>query len=168
MLVNEISLGLFYFLSVAIALNFMAWMLLRCFPKVFLDKTGQKRNDPDTWYEEPGRETSYLRFGFDDKSEFTRFLKEKRKSNNFQIEYEPLTDFRHKPFSSKYINISEHGFRLVKNQGPWPIVSSYYNIFVFGGSTIFNWSTDDSSVPSFLQESLREFDGKEVKVYNFG
>ena len=106
MIVNEISLGLFYLLSVAVALNLMSWVLLRCFPEAFLDKGERKRNDPNMWYEEPDQEKTYLSFGFDDKSGFARFLKEKRKSGNFQIEYEPLTDFRHQPFSSKYINIS--------------------------------------------------------------
>ena len=168
MLMYKISMGLFYFLSVVVTLNLMAWVFLRCIPEAFLDKRERKRNDPNTWYEEPGREKAYLWFGFEDKSGFVRFLKEKRKSGNFQIEYEPLTDFRHQPFSSKYINISEHGFRLVKNQGPWPLESSYYNIFVFGGSTVFSWGTDESAMPSYLQEALKKFDGKEVKVYNFG
>jgi len=42
--------------------------------------------------------------------------------------YEEITQFREATTSGKYVNVSEHGFREVANQGPWPPDESYINI----------------------------------------
>ena len=84
--------------------------------------------------------------------------------------YEPYTQFKERTYKGKYINVSEHGFRHVKNQGPWPPDSKHFNIFLFGGSTTFNYGvSDEHTIASYLQEmlsNLKSTDG--IYVYNFG
>ena len=58
--------------------------------------------------------------------------------------YEPFTQFRERPFSGKFVNVSEAGYRLSKNQGPWPPDPTHYNVFVFGGSTTFGYGLPDT------------------------
>lgn len=84
--------------------------------------------------------------------------------------YEPYTQFKERPFMGKYINVHEAGFREIKNQGPWPPDKKNINIFLFGGSTLFNYGLpDDETIASYLQENLQSSKlGKNVFVYNFG
>lgn len=84
--------------------------------------------------------------------------------------FEPVTQFKERPCKGKFVNIDKNGFRNVKNQGPWPVDSDAFNIFIFGGSTAFGYGVDDSStIASRLQEILSK-NGKYAKVYiyNFG
>jgi len=84
--------------------------------------------------------------------------------------YSPGVGFSHKPRKGKFVSIDKNGFRLVKNQGPFPIDKSNFNIFVFGFSTTFGVGVkDNESIPSFLQEKLRShFKSNNICVYNFG
>jgi hypothetical protein len=83
--------------------------------------------------------------------------------------YEPLTQFKERPFKGRFVNVSEAGFRVSKNQGPWPPDPENYNIFVFGGSTTFGYGVpDDQTIASYLQDYLSEFTTRSVRVYNFG
>ena len=83
--------------------------------------------------------------------------------------YEPFTQFKERPYHGKYVNVSEHGFRVSKNQGPWPPKQSNLNIFLFGGSTTFGYGiTDDQTIASHLQEYLSNKLNRGVSVYNFG
>ena len=83
--------------------------------------------------------------------------------------YEPYTQFKERSFSGKYINVSNDGFRVVKNQGPWPPDSNNLNVFLFGGSTAFGYGVkDDESIPSNIQELISAKTNKKVCVYNFG
>ncbi|MBI5722943.1 MAG: SGNH/GDSL hydrolase family protein [Planctomycetes bacterium] len=86
------------------------------------------------------------------------------------VQFESFTQFRERPRTGRYVNVSEHGFfRLIKDQGPWPIDSGNYNVFVFGGSTTFGYGVaDDQTIASHLQEHLGTAAGRPVKVYNFG
>ncbi len=87
------------------------------------------------------------------------------------IEYEPFLQFQEKPFKGSFVNVSEHGFRLSKNQGPWPLSPNYFSIFLFGGSTTFGYGVpDDQTIASYLQEALAGHPqkGKPIRVYNFG
>jgi len=78
------------------------------------------------------------------------------------------TMFRERPFAGKYVNVSPHGFRLVKDQGPWPPDPTNINVFVFGGSTAFGYGVpDDQSVASHLQDVLGARSKGRVCVYNF-
>jgi len=83
--------------------------------------------------------------------------------------YEPYTGFKERPFKGKYINVSNDGFRLVNNQGPWPPDLKNLNVFLFGGSTTFGYGVrDGESVPSNIQDLLSQKTNKKVCVYNFG
>ncbi len=84
--------------------------------------------------------------------------------------YEPYTQFKERPVMGHYVNVSENGFRLIKNQGPWPPNPNNFNVFLFGGSTTFGYGVPDGeTIASYLQElcsnqNLR----KGIFVYNFG
>ena len=84
-------------------------------------------------------------------------------------EYEPFTQFKERPFQGRFVNVSENGFRLSKDQGPWPPDPENYNVFLFGGSTAFGYGVpDDQTVASYLQDDLRRAVSRTVCVYNFG
>jgi len=83
--------------------------------------------------------------------------------------YEPFTQIKERPYSGDYVNVDENGFRVTKNQGPWPPDSDNFNIFLFGGSTVFGYGVpDDQTVASYLQEVLSNRLECTVRVYNFG
>ena len=83
--------------------------------------------------------------------------------------YEPFTGSRERPTVGKYVNVHDHGFRVIKNQGPWPPSREHLNVFCLGGSTTFGYGVMDAdSVPSHLQELLQGTASKPVRVYNFG
>lgn len=86
-----------------------------------------------------------------------------------QYVYEPFTQFKERPFHGKFVNVDEHGFRLSKNQGPWPPDPTVFNVFVFGGSTTFGYGVeDDQTIASHLQEYLNNKLGFKINIYNFG
>ncbi len=98
--------------------------------------------------------------------QITSLTMENRK---MEFMYDPFTQFREKPASGKYVNVSKAGFRLIKNQGPWPIDKKFFNVFVFGGSTTFGYRlSDDQTIASHLQDIMGSRTGLPVKVYNFG
>lgn len=85
------------------------------------------------------------------------------------FEYEPFTGFRNKPLpkKSRYVNINPAGFRISRNQAPWPPPPGSNDVFVFGGSTTFGLGvTDEETIPSYLQECSPG--GEHLAVYNFG
>jgi hypothetical protein len=83
--------------------------------------------------------------------------------------YEAMTQFKERPFVGRFVNVSEAGYRLSKNQGPWPPDRRRYNVFLFGGSTAFGYGVpDDQTIASYLQDHLRAATSREVYVYNFG
>jgi hypothetical protein len=83
--------------------------------------------------------------------------------------YESFTQFRERPSAGTYVNVDENGFRVTKQQGPWPVDQDKYNIFLFGGSTTFGYGLpDDQTVASYLQDKLSSQLGRDVRVYNFG
>jgi hypothetical protein len=85
------------------------------------------------------------------------------------LQYDPFLQFREPEHVGKYVNISKHGFRFSKNNGPWPPDGKNLNIFMFGGSTTFGYGVgDDQTIASHLQEFLGSRSVRGVKVYNFG
>lgn len=78
--------------------------------------------------------------------------------------------FAETPFHGKYVNESEHGFRVGASQGPWPPVhDGSLVVFLFGASEAFGYGvTDDQALGSRLQPLLAEKSGRPVSVYNFG
>jgi lysophospholipase L1-like esterase len=86
-----------------------------------------------------------------------------------EFEYEPFLQFKERAYAGKWVNVDKNGFRLSKNNGPWPPDSKNLNIFLFGGSTTFGYGVaDDETIASHLQEFLAGQSPREVKVYNFG
>ncbi|GFK94945.1 hypothetical protein NNJEOMEG_02793 [Fundidesulfovibrio magnetotacticus] len=148
-------------------LNLAAWLALRLLPG-----RGMLRKDKDRWmprrllslYE---REDNHKWFDLDTPEEFRAYWKE-TVPTAIDIDYEPLSEFRHRPMQGRFWNVSPHGFREVANQGPWPPSGANYNIFFFGGSTAYHVGPDWTSIPSRLQTHLRRRRGKPVCVYNFG
>lgn len=85
--------------------------------------------------------------------------------------YEPFTQFKESPYQGKYVNVDENGFRVTKNQGPWPLAKENFNVFIFGGSTTFGYGLpDEETIASYMQDYLSEInlESKKVVVYNFG
>lgn len=77
--------------------------------------------------------------------------------------------FQERPVSGKYVNVSEHGFRHVANQGPWPPAPDHFNVFCFGGSTMFGYGLpDEQTLASCLQKEFQDRSSRPVSVYNFG
>lgn len=87
-----------------------------------------------------------------------------------QLVYEPYTDAaEERPVHGRFVNIHEAGFRMGREQGPWPPEPRHYNVFLFGGSTAFGYGlVDDDTVASYLQSRLGTAGGRPVRVYNFG
>jgi hypothetical protein len=86
------------------------------------------------------------------------------------VAFHPFTLFKERPFSGKFVNVHEVGFRFSQDQAAWPPNKNRVNIFVFGGSTTFGYGVPDwQTIPSYLGESLKSWQqGDQVAVYNFG
>jgi hypothetical protein len=100
------------------------------------------------------------------KAEVAQLLNEEYRT--WQAEW--FTGFSEAPFHGKYVNVSPYGFRVGKDQGPWPPDHQKdYVVFLFGGSTAFSYGeTDDQAFGSVLQPMLEKKLGRPVAVYNFG
>src|SRR5262245_40303253 len=86
-----------------------------------------------------------------------------------QLVYEPYTDAaEERPVRGRFVNIAAAGFRVGPDQGPWPPEPTYYNVFLFGGSTAFGYGlVDHDTVAAYLQGRLGTAGGRPVRVYNF-
>ena len=84
--------------------------------------------------------------------------------------YEPFTGFAEVPDKGEYVNVSANGYRVGKDQGPWPPQKEQQVvIFLFGGSNVFSYGVPDNvALGSKLQEMLRARLERPVAVYNFG
>ncbi len=85
--------------------------------------------------------------------------------------YEPYTQFKERPYKGTFVNVSENGFRVHEDYGPWPPNPKNFNIFLFGGSTVFNYGVPDNyTIAFFLQKYFfKDKSGsKKVYIYNFG
>ena len=87
-----------------------------------------------------------------------------------KYEYEPFTGFREVPFRGKFVNVDAAGFRVSKDQAPWPPDPAADNVFVFGGSTAFGYGVaDGETIASSLQEmATADHLSPPIAVYNFG
>lgn len=93
-----------------------------------------------------------------------------QETSHRQAKYEPFTESGERPFRGKYVNVDAAGFRLSKDQAPWPPKPQAMNVFVFGGSTTFGYGLpDDQTIVSYLGEcALANGPGGRPAVYNFG
>lgn len=92
-----------------------------------------------------------------------------RETDGLRYQYEPFTGFKVKPFRGRFVNVDPAGFRISKNQAPWPPNPKATNVFVFGGSTGFGWGLpDDETVASHLQEfATADHSPPRLAIYNF-
>lgn len=82
---------------------------------------------------------------------------------------EPFTGFKERSYKGKYVNVDKNGFRVTKNQGPWPPNPDDFNIFLFGGSTTFGYGVpDEQTIASYLQLFISNSMKRNIYVYNFG
>ncbi|MGO9468096.1 MAG: SGNH/GDSL hydrolase family protein [Isosphaeraceae bacterium] len=85
------------------------------------------------------------------------------------LQYDPYTQYKERAYAGKWVNVDKTGFRLSKNNGPWPPDPKNLNVFLFGGSTTFGYGVaDDQTIATHLQEFLEGKFQRHVKVYNFG
>ncbi len=87
------------------------------------------------------------------------------------VAYEPFTQYKERPYAGKYVNVHKGGFRITKDQGPWPPDrNKYFTVFLFGGSTTFSFGlSDDQTIASYFQPLLATAGvQREARVYNFG
>jgi hypothetical protein len=84
--------------------------------------------------------------------------------------FQSYVHFRSRPLVGKYYGVTEAGYRLLRDAGPWPPDRNNINVFFFGGSTSFGVGPYWATVASYLQDVMNRsgtFDRK-VYVYNFG
>ncbi len=154
-----ISVNLFTIILILVFINLVAFLGFRfkTFIKGYL-------GDVNPIYEKYGEAVQRAYPGWK-KLDVNRLLDETWKRPPI---YESITQFKERPFKGKFVNVDEAGFRYGKNQGPWPPKPKSFNVFVFGGSTTFGYGVpDDQTVPSYLQEHLRNKGQKNTCVYNF-
>lgn len=144
-------------LGIFITLNCLAWILLQFRTDASPDKTLLKRNSTQLEVLYPGK----------NQADVAKILAE---SWTRRFSYEPFTGFKEASFSGQYVNVSDVGFRQTKDQGPWPPKPEHLTIFLFGGSTTFNYGLPDTeTIASYLQGELQTADSqKNAYVYNFG
>lgn len=83
--------------------------------------------------------------------------------------FAPYVHFKEREYVGQYINVSKKGYRLNKEQRPWPPVDGGKAVYCFGGSTTFGVGvTDNETYPSYLQEYLNSSSLHSWSVYNFG
>jgi hypothetical protein len=89
---------------------------------------------------------------------------------NRSLIYERFTGFAEMANKGNYVNVSANGYRVGKDQGPWPPQKQQQVvIFLFGGSNVFSYGVPDNlALGSRLQEMLRTRLARRVAVYNFG
>jgi len=85
------------------------------------------------------------------------------------FDYEPFTQFKVHPTQGVYTNVSENGFRSNGEAAPWPLDQASFNVFVFGGSTIFGTMLPDAqTIPAALEAHMRNSGcAPMAHVYNF-
>lgn len=86
------------------------------------------------------------------------------------VMFQSYVHYRSKPFRGTYYGVTEAGYRLTREPGPWPPDPKNFNVFFFGGSTSFGVGPYWATVASYLQDEMNA-SGKikrKVFVYNFG
>jgi lysophospholipase L1-like esterase len=136
------------------AVNVVAWLVLRYHP-----------SDPITLsYGAIPLDRIYPGYTRDDVRELLRETWTRRPV------FEPFLVSRERKFRGRFVNVSPEGFRLVKDQAPWPPDPARLNVFVFGGSTAFGYGVaDEDTIASALQSELGPAAAPRiVACYNFG
>lgn len=89
-------------------------------------------------------------------------------NRTYAFDYKPFVQFSEHPIQGNFVTVNEYGLRNFKDY-PIPIDTSYFNIFMFGGSTTFGYGvTDKETIAFWLEKNLQKIHNKKVKVYNWG
>ncbi|MGB1286992.1 MAG: SGNH/GDSL hydrolase family protein [Aggregatilineales bacterium] len=82
-------------------------------------------------------------------------------------DYEPFVIWRNQPYEGETVNIDERGLRVTTDIECED--EDAYQVFVFGGSTIWGiGSPDEFTIPSYLQRELSDLRDEPVCVTNYG
>ncbi|MGH7553049.1 MAG: hypothetical protein ACREMQ_08465, partial [Longimicrobiales bacterium] len=93
-----------------------------------------------------------------------RFLTEFYRAEH-QPRYMPFTLSRSAPFSGRFVNIDQNGYRFTPGADCQP---GAYRILVFGGSAVWGWGeVDTATIPAILQQSWPAR-GRSLCVQNLG
>lgn len=159
----QVAVFTFNLFIAAVFLNLVAWGVI----KTWSAKSASSWNPIVDRYGAPAAEKAFREvYGEMPRQEIDKLLGE---TWGRPVAFNPFTLFRERPFKGTYVNVHEAGFRYTKDQAPWPPLPQNVTIFVFGGSTTFGYGVADwQTVPSAIQEALRQKFGPTVAVYNFG
>ena len=157
-----------------IAANGVAYGLMKLYPGLMVPQNIRVTLDFFSRYESSPLAAHREEWFGVDENEWPVFVNEIReriaKGGN---EYDDFTGFKPVTSSGKYLNFLPEGYRSIGTdlQGPWPIDSRFYNVFLFGGSTAMGVGSDKATIARFMQMEMNDhhLGGKrEVRVYNFG
>ncbi|MBN2139910.1 MAG: SGNH/GDSL hydrolase family protein [Desulfovibrionaceae bacterium] len=157
-----LTLGLVF-----VGLNLLAWLAVSLFPAMVIPESRRRKRDVGNRKRLYLKDDRFKYLGLPDAQAFERYWSE-LVLQGIDIDYDPFCEFRHREMKGEFWNVSAHGFRLVANQGPWPLDPECFNIFVFGGSTTYHIGPDWTSVASRMQEFLDGKTERPARVYNFG
>lgn len=93
-----------------------------------------------------------------------------RECCSIRFAYEPFFQFVPRPMKTRFVEITSYGARVNQVPAPWPPDPEAFNVFVFGGSTMFGYHLpNEKTVPARLEARLREhFSDTNIWCYNFG
>ncbi len=93
-----------------------------------------------------------------------------RDSYRLRMVYEPFVEFRVAPTKTKFIEVTDAGFRKGLTYQPWPPSKRDRVVFVFGGSTTFGYDVkNEDALPCAIQNQLNSlYPRQSVQCYNFG
>lgn len=83
--------------------------------------------------------------------------------------FQSYVHFRSRTLVGRYYGVTDAGYRMVRDQGPWPPDPKNFNVFFFGGSTSFGVGPYWATIASYLQDTFNAQGGaRKTYVYNFG
>lgn len=84
--------------------------------------------------------------------------------------FNPWTTFQQLPFQGTHITVEDDPVLTHRRVPANDAAGSRYEVWAFGGSTMFGWGVDDAhTLPALLQERLQGLmPGRSVRVINFG
>jgi lysophospholipase L1-like esterase len=87
-----------------------------------------------------------------------------------RLEWRSYVYWRRRPFTGRYVNVDENGFRRTWRDPRAKPNARPIRIFVFGGSTLWGMGArDEFTIPSYLAKLLAEHaPGARIEVTNFG
>lgn len=86
----------------------------------------------------------------------------------FNVAWSPYVYWKTNAFKGQYININDDSTRKTWTP-PFDLNKPVYEIFIFGGSTLWGWGArDDQTIPSLISKVLYNKYGIQSKITNYG